>query len=193
MVILNDRIPHPQTAIAHNPILNDRTPTSQTAIAHNPPILNNRIPHPQTAIAHNPIILNELLAAALRYRTPTSPNSDRSQPPNFKRLLSQHPQTAIAPHIPKSDRTSHTPNQRTDKSALRYRIPTNPNSDRIPTFPKAIALPHPKSDRIPHIPKTAIALPIPKTAITLPHPQKRSQQVKNWKSLSVQYLSVKEM
>ena len=41
----------------------DRTPTSQTAI----PTERFAIA-PQTAIAHNPLILNELLAAVLRYR-----------------------------------------------------------------------------------------------------------------------------
>ncbi|KHG42193.1 hypothetical protein OA07_06715 [Aphanizomenon flos-aquae 2012/KM1/D3] len=73
--------------------------TSQTAI-----------PTERFAIAHNPLILNELLAAALRYRTPNIPqiaiprsrNAYAHNHPNFKRTacssaslsLSQHPQTA---------------------------------------------------------------------------------------------------
>jgi hypothetical protein len=79
-------------------------------------------PHPQTAIA--------------------LPTSQKRSHPHIPTSSKSDPQTAIL----KQRSHPHTPNQRTDKSVLRYRTPTPQNSDsygalryRTPTFPKAIA------------------------------------------------------
>ena len=55
----------------------------------------------------------------LRDRTPTSPNSDRSQPPNFKRSQFQ-----LIPKV----RSLTTPILNDSYGALRYRTPTSPNA-----------------------------------------------------------------
>ncbi|MBE9250656.1 hypothetical protein IQ226_16230 [Dolichospermum sp. LEGE 00240] len=92
---------------------------------------NQRSPFPK-------LLKSELLAAALRYPTPTSPKQ-RSPSPHPKTANCLQQRLAIALPHPKSDRTSPHCKKRTACSSA------------------SLLLSHiPKSDRPPH-PKTAIA------------------------------------
>ncbi|MFM5995245.1 MAG: hypothetical protein ACKO9U_11850 [Dolichospermum sp.] len=105
---------------------------------------------------------SELLAAVLRYRTPTPqkaiapphpPNSDRT-PSSPTAIALSHPQTAISPPHPQTAITPHIPKQRFLRSAS-LSHPHIPQT-AIPTERFAIALSHPKTAITPHIHKTAI-------------------------------------
>jgi hypothetical protein len=105
------------------------------AIAPPHPKQRSPIPTPSTS---------ELLAAALRYRTPTSQKSDRI--PHIQKANCLQQRFAIALHIPKSELLAaalryrpstspkkrshpHTPKSELLAAALRYRPPTSPKAN----------------------------------------------------------------
>ena len=124
---------------------------------------------------------SELLAAALRYRTPNIPKA--IAPPNSLTAITSHkpkqrshpthpqnsdrilhiPKTAIAPpNTPNNRSHPHTPNNRSHPQ-------TPPIIDRTPTSQKRSHPTHPQnSDRTPTHPPKAIALPTSQNSYIFP-------------------------